>query len=488
MHNRKYNILFAAAEVVPFAKTGGLADVAGSLPKALIDMGHDVRIVMPKYKKVTGETQYVCDFPVQFDWRKETCVVRQAYIDSAADYDAKRVPVYFIDNYHYFDREYLYCYYDEAERFAFFCRAVIDMLPKIGFKPDIIHCNDWHTGPVCMLLNEQYKHEQFYKDIASVYTVHNLEYQGNYPPDTVKLFNLNPGIFTSEKMEFFGTFSFMKAGLLYADIINTVSETYAREIQTQEYGERFDGLLRKRKNDLFGIVNGISYDEFNPMTDSRIFANYSVDDMSGKSVNKAGLQREIGLSERNVPLMGIVSRLTKQKGIDLVIEKIDEIMAYDVQFVILGSGDDYYEEFFKNLQQKYPEKVGTYIGFNEILAQKIYAGCDIFLMPSKFEPCGLGQLISLRYGSVPIVRATGGLEDTIINFDIDTEEGNGFTFKEYSADSFMQALQSAIILYELNPNKWMQLVRKGMGKDFSWHTSAEKYDGIYRLAIEKNKW
>lgn len=486
-NNRKYKVLLVSAEVVPFAKTGGLADVAGSLPQALVSLGHDVRIVMPRYKKISETMRYVTDFPVHFDWRKETCIVRESSIEFNSDGVRERVPVYFVDSYHYFDRDYLYCYYDEAERFAFFCRAVMDMLPRINFQPDIIHCNDWHTGPICMMLKEQYRGMDYFRDIATVYTIHNLQYQGNYPPDTLKLFGMDEEVYTPDKVEFYGTFSFMKAGLVYADVINTVSETYAKQIQTAEYGERFEGLLRTRRDNLYGILNGINYDEFNPNTDSNIYANYSTDDMTNKVKNKTALQNELGLSAGdNVPVVGIVSRLTNQKGLDLIKEELKEIMKNDIQFAVLGSGDEYYEDFFREAKREYPGKIGVYIGFNAELAPRIYAGSDMFLMPSKFEPCGLGQMIALRYGTIPVVRATGGLKDTVHEFDPISGKGNGFTFGEYTGSALVKTLNRAVRLYREQPDAWRLLMRNAMQADFSWHKSAEKYVEIYGKAVEKN--
>ena len=484
--NKKLKILFVSAEVTPYAKTGGLADVAGSLPLALIGKGHDVRIVMPRYKKVVGTLAYETDFPVVMDWRKETCVVRKDAIKFTEKNSNIEVPIYFIDSYQYFEREHMYCYFDEAERFAFFAKAVIDMLPKIDFKPDVIHCNDWQSGPICMLLKEEYKDNIFFKDIATLFTIHNLQYQGNYSIDAIKYFGLNSN-FTLENLEFYGALSFMKAGLNYADIINTVSETYAKEIRTAEYGEKFEGLLTERSEDLYGIINGISYEENNPATDSSIYKNYDVSSIKNKAQNKHKLQKEMGLPKSDVPLVGLISRLVNQKGLDLIGECIHQIMKTDLQLVILGLGDEYYENLFKNLRQKYPDKVGVFIGFNAELAQKIYAGSDMFLMPSKFEPCGLGQLISLRYGTIPIVRETGGLADTIRDYNPLTKEGNGFTFKEYSSNELLKTINRSVDLYKSDKKIWLKLIEDAMNEDFSWNRSAEKYIELYKDAVKKKK-
>ena len=483
---KKLKILLVSAEVAPFAKTGGLADVAGSLPQALIAKGHDVIIVMPRYKKVIEELEYVTDFPVVLDWRKETCIIKKSSINFKVKSIKKDVIVYFVDNYHYFDREHMYCYFDEAERFAFFDKAVLEMLPIIDFKPDVIHCNDWQSGPISMLLKEKYSDKPFYSKISTLYTIHNLQYQGNYPKDTLKYFNLEESYFSPEKLEFYGTISFTKAGLNYVDIINTVSDVYAQEIQTEEYGEKFEGLLKQRSKDLYGVVNGISYHEFDPYTDSRIFKNYDVKTISGKKDNKIELQKEMGLPINNFPVIGLISRLVNQKGLDLIEDAIEEIMKKDMQFILLGAGDEYYESFFKNLKSKYPEKFSAYIGFNTELAQRIYAGSDFFLMPSKFEPCGLGQLISLRYGTIPIVCATGGLADTIKDFDPMSKEGNGFSFQKYSSKELIKTITRAIDFYKNDPKDWLKLVIKAMKEDFSWDRSAEKYIEIYHKAIEKN--
>lgn len=478
-------VLFVSAEVSPFAKTGGLADVAGSLPKALVSMGNDVRVIMPRYKCIKSGMNYLTDFPVQIAGRKETCIVRETEVSFKGSDKTNNMPVYFVDNYNYYDRDGIYCYFDDAERFAFFCKAVLEMLPKISFKPDIIHCNDWHTGPICMLLKEVYKRKSFYNDISTVYTIHNLEYQGNFPKEVIRLFGVGDEVFIPEKVEFYGMFSFMKAGLVYSDVINTVSKMYAEEIQTPQYGEKLDGLLKKRSKDLYGIVNGISYEEFNPSSDTRIFKNYDVDNIDLKKENKKALQQEMGLPVRDVPLISVISRLSWQKGLDLIIEEIDAIMENDVQFVLLGTGDEHYENAFRDIKNKYPDKVGIYIGFNAPLAQRIYAGSDMFLMPSRFEPCGLGQIISLRYGTIPIVRATGGLAETIIDYDLDNKEGNGFSFKEFSSKDMLNAINRALRLYKEESDTWRMLVKRALSLDFSWNRSAGKYMDLYNLAMNK---
>ena len=480
--NKKLKILFVASEVSPHAKTGGLADVAGSLPGDIALMGHDVRVVMPKYKFISSPVRTIHDFPVTIAGRKETALIRE----NMTEVESKTVlPVYFIDNYQYFDRNNLYCYYDEVERFAFFCRAVIEMLPGIGFKPDVIHCNDWQTGPIPVLLRKQYSINPFYRDTATLFTVHNLRYQGNYPKDCLRFLGLTEEYYRPERLEFYGDISFLKAGLVYADILNTVSRTYAKEIQTPEYGERMDGLLRKRAADLYGIVNGIDYDEFDPGGDSCIAHNYDHNSIEIKVKNKHVLQSMMKLPVGGKPVVGLISRLVDQKGLDLLVEIFDKLMAEDVQVIVLGSGDRYYESFFIDMARKYPDRTAVHIGFNAPLAQQIYAGSDMFLMPSRYEPCGLGQLISLRYGTIPIVRETGGLADTVIQYDQSIGQGNGFVFRDYSSQELLDAVRSALDLFRSKSDLWTELVRSAMLRDFSWSASASEYLKLYRIAMRK---
>lgn len=485
MANKKLKILFVSAEMSPFAKTGGLADVAGSLPKALIASGCDVRVVMPKYRSIKGDFEYVTDFPVQIDNWIETCIIRKTDVPMKHNGRGKSLPVYFIDSYRYFDRDGIYGHFDDDERFVFFCKAVLGMLPNIGFKPDVIHCNDWHTGPICLLLREQYSKNGLYSKISTVYTIHNMEYQGNFSSHVVNLLNTDYGVLTSEKAEFYGMFSFMKAGLVYSDIITTVSEVYAREIQTPQYGERLDGLLKKRSADLYGILNGINYEEFNPETDKYIEKIYGVNNYKDKKVNKSALQREVGLHESDSPLIGLISRLSGQKGLNMIIDKIDELLSKDIQFILLGTGDDYYQDQFRRIATNYPGKVFIHLGFNSQLAQKIYAGSDMFLMPSRFEPCGLGQIISLRYGTIPIVRATGGLAETIVDYDFDSENGNGFSFENFSPEEMLNAVDRALKVYNESPEEWNNLVIRALKADFSWNRSAKKYEALYMQAMNK---
>lgn len=485
MNDKKMKILFVSAEMSPFAKTGGLADVAGSLPIALAELGHDIRVVMPKYSLIKGDFEYAADFPVQMDNWVETCVIRKTEVPYKVHGRKKGLPVYFTGSYRYFDREGIYGHFDDADRFIFFCKAVLGMLPHIGFKPDIIHCNDWHTGPLCLLLKEQYSSDEFYSSISTIYTIHNLEYQGNFSSQVIHLLNRGYEVFTSEKTEFYGMFSFMKAGLVYSDIISTVSAVYAREIQTQQYGERLEGLLSKRSKDLYGILNGISYEEFNPETDKAIAKNFGISNFADKKENKSALQKEMGMPLADVPVIGLISRLSGQKGLNLIIEEIDDILRKDIQFVLLGAGDDYYQDQFRRIAAQYPGKIAVHIGFNAHLAPQIYAGCDMFLMPSRFEPCGLGQIISLRYGTIPIVRATGGLAETIVDYNADSEQGNGFSFNNFSSVEMLDAIERALKTYNEEPDKWEKLVVRALETDFSWNRSAKKYEDLYKHAVKK---
>ena len=487
MKEKKLKILFVSAEVSPYAKTGGLADVAGSLPKALSAAGNDVRVVMPRYKSIKSSMNYITDFSVQMDNIKETCIVRGSEMEYKDRDNTKSLPVYFIDSYNYYDRDGIYCHFDDGDRFIFFCKAVLQMLPKINFQPDVIHCNDWHTGPICMFLEEHYRKQSFYANISTIYTIHNLEYQGNFSPDVVKLFNLGYEFFNADKTEFYGQFSFMKAGIVYSDIINTVSEMYAKEIQTPQYGEKLEGLLSRRAHDLFGIVNGISYEQFNPETDEWIVKNYNAASVVDKKENKQAIQKEMGLPLKDVPVIGLISRLSGQKGLNLIIDQIENIIKNDVQFVLLGTGDEYYENEFKSIESRFPDKVAIYAGFNATLAQRIYAGVDMFLMPSRFEPCGLGQIISLRYGTIPVVRATGGLAETVIDYDSDKEKGNGFSFKEFSSEEMLKTIERALMLYNEEPEAWEKLVVKALQLDYSWNKPAQKYMDLYYLAIGKRR-
>lgn len=472
----KIRILIAASEAVPFAKTGGLADVAGTLPKELIALGADVRLVMPKYKsilqKYVERMEYMGYIYVDVGWRHQYCAVMKLVHEG--------LTVYFVDNEYYFNREGLYGHFDEAEQFAFFSRALIEMLPMVGFKPDIIHCNDWQTGVVSVLLKAHHSRDDFFKDIKTVYTIHNLKYQGVFPKEVLgDLLGLGWEYFNMDGLEFYDAVNYMKAGIAYSDIITTVSRTYAEEIKHDLFGEKLNGLIQKRADRLFGIVNGIDYKENDPATDERIFAAFDADNLSGKATNKRMLQQNLGLPQKSdVPIIGIVSRLVDQKGFDLIACVLDEMLQMDIQLIVLGTGEHSYEEIFRKAAAEHPEKVSANIKYDGVLAQRIYAGSDLFLMPSLYEPCGLSQLFSLRYGTVPIVRETGGLNDTIDSYNEFTGEGTGFTFANYNAHDMLYTIRRAISFYR-QKDIWENIVRQGMRKDFSWRKSAEEYMKLY---------
>lgn len=471
-------VLFVASEASPFIKTGGLGDVAGALPKALAQKNADVRVVIPKYKEINWEVRdklrFVKWFNVKVGWREQFCGVWECFHNG--------VTYYVLDNEAYFKRDEVYGFYDDAERFAFFDRAVLDMLRQIDWQPDLIHCNDWQTGMLPVLLKFEYKrNDMFYWKMKCVYSIHNIAFQGVFDPQILpELFGFDMELYNNTCLKFDDGVSYMKGGLYYSDVITTVSNTYACEIQTPEYGQRLDGVLRDRSYALRGITNGIDYDEFNPKTDRFIKKNYSINSIEDKAINKTELQKELGLTvDKNIPMLAMVTRLTSQKGMDLLVNISDKLLQENVQLVILGTGDKHYEEHFKWLDSRYGNKVSANIKFDNGLANKIYAACDMFLMPSLFEPCGLGQLIALRYGSIPIVRETGGLRDTIIAYNEYTGEGNGFSFRNYSSDELYNIIKYALWIYK-DKGKWENLIENAMNSDNSWNRSAQIYLDLYR--------
>ena len=473
-------VLFVAGEAFPFAKTGGLADVVGSLPKYLRKLGIDARVMIPKYSDIPEiykkEAVTIHTMTVPVGWRNQYCGIQEI--------DYQGVPIYFVDNEYYFKRPGLYGYYDEAERYAFFCRAVLDSLPHIDFMPQVIHCHDWHTGMVSALLKTQYRYNPFYKNVKTVFTVHNLKYQGIFPVGILwDLFGLSEEHFNSMELEFYGDVSYIKAGLVYADLISTVSNNYMLEIQTPFYGQRLEGLLsrRSRSHELYGIINGIDYEEYNPVDDPHIFVNYDVDSLDKRSENKTRLQQYLGLPKRDdAPLVAIISRLVSQKGLDLVARVLGEILDLDVQLVVLGTGDLIYENMFRNAAFWFPQKVSANIYFDNTLAHRIYAGSDMILVPSLFEPCGLTQLISMRYGCLPVVRETGGLKDTVRPFNQYTGEGNGFSFANYNAHDMLFTIGMAVHYYK-KQEVWQKIVRQCMTADYSWSASAKEYARMYSI-------
>lgn len=467
----------AASEASPYAKTGGLADVLGSLPSALIGQGADVRVIMPKYgtipENLRGEITHLCHIYVDLGWRHQYCGIEQAQYHG--------VTYYFIDNEFYYKRDSLYGYGDDCERYAFFCKAVLAALPLLDFTPDILHCHDWQAGMIPVLLEAHYHNIEGYEGIATVFTIHNLRYQGIHGIESFKeWFDLEDSYFTNDKIEFYDAASFMKGGLTYSGKLTTVSETYVQEIKNPFYGEHMEGLLSARQSDLYGIVNGIDYEEFNPKKDTFIYQTFSKSNLTGKAVNKAALQRDLKLTvNEDIPMIGLISRLVDQKGLDLIACVLEEILSEEVQLVILGTGDKIYEELFKAASLRYPGKVSANIRFDNGLAHKIYAASDLFLMPSLFEPCGLGQLISLRYGTLPIVRETGGLKDTVVSYQEETKEGNGFSFTNYNAHDMLYTIKRAIDIYHRKTLR-NKLIKTAMSCDYSWQSSAGKYLELYQ--------
>lgn len=467
-------ILFVASEVTPYAKSGGLADVAGSLPKELLKMGYDISIMMPKYKEIKENLEYVTDYPIYMQGQKENCIVRK-YIQNV---DGKELKTYFVDNIKYFDRDGLYCHPDEAERFAFFDKAVVEFIKRD--KPDVVHLNDWQTGPIALLLKEKVKECK----PKIIYTIHNMEYNGRFNRGNIYHLDLDDSYFTMDKLEFYGDMSFSKAGIIYSDIVTTVSKSYAEEIQTEKYGFGYQGILKEKslQGKLIGITNAIDYEEYNPMTDKELYKNFNSKTIELKKENKKMLQKELGLQVKDVPMLAIVSRVVKHKGFDILVESLNEILEQDVQFVALGVGEQHYINRLQYLKEKYPKKVSVNAIFDHELAKKIYAGSDIFLMPSAFEPCGLSQLISFRYGTIPIVRSTGGLRDTVIGYLSNKEEGNGFTFWGNKVTDLISVTNKALDVYK-NKEEWTKLSQKVMELDFSWKNPAKEYAKLYELTF-----
>lgn len=472
-------VLFAAAEAHPFVKTGGLADVIGALPKALKGAGVDVRVILPKYRgipdKFVSQMEHVAALTVPIGWRNQYCGIERIVYDG--------IPVYFIDNEYYFGRDGIYGYMDDGERFSFFNRAVLECLETLDFQPDVLHCHDWHAAVIPMLLQAHYRHNPFYSEIRTVFTIHNLLYQGVFPYSVLgELLGLDDSYFLG--VEYYGNVNFMKAGIVYSDHITTVSPTYSEEIRTAYYGYGLDGLLSSRADSLSGIVNGIDTKIYNPASDPQIYTRYRTN-LAKKAENKIALQQELGLPVAPyIPLVAMVTRLVDSKGLDLLTRVLDELLYYDdIQFVLLGTGDEVYERWFREAQWRYPNKLSSQILFSDALSRKIYAASDLFLMPSKFEPCGIGQLLALRYGSIPVVRETGGLNDTVHAYNEETGEGNGFTFKDYNAHDMMYTLRRAVSFYQ-KPDHWKKVTKNAFAGDYSWNVSAQQYMEIYNRVLE----
>ncbi|MEP7274087.1 MAG: glycogen synthase GlgA, partial [Acidobacteriota bacterium] len=476
-------VILASSEVFPFSKTGGLADVAGALPKALARAGCEISVVTPLYTGMGGSPGDVVarvtahrifdDLLIPFAGGTKYASVWLDHLDGA--------PIYFIENDEYFGRGYIYGYGDfDAERFAFFSRAVIELARRLGAPPDIIHCNDWHTGFIPTYLATVYAGDRFFRRTATLFTIHNLAYQGTFSPGLLPRLGLAPDAL-ERGLEFFGVASALKGGLEFATALSTVSRKYAQEIQTPDFGNRLDGLLRWRRGDLLGILNGVDYTEWNPEIDTHLEAHYSINDLSGKDICKRNILRQFSLPEDiSKPIVAVVSRLTVQKGIDLIAQAIWKILDSGAYFVLLGSGGESYEDYFQHVRDSRPQQVGVYFGYNTALAHRIEAGADMFLMPSSYEPCGLNQMYSLKYGTVPVVRGVGGLDDTISNFERTTRQGNGYKFYEYSVDRLLEKYYEALLTY-YDPEAWRALQRNGMAIDHSWDRAAHDYLNVYHL-------
>ena len=487
---RRLRILFMASEVEPFAKTGGLADVAGALPRALAGLGHDVRVLMPKYRgveAVAGELRPVAPrVRIPLGDREAEGVLLEGREPSG-------VPVYFLAQDHYYDREALYGtsdgdYWDNCERFVFFCRAGLEAVARLGegaaaWRPQIVHANDWQTGLVPVYLRTLYRDHPGLAKVATVFTIHNLAFQGVFWHYDMPMTGLGWDLFTPAGIEFYGKLNFLKGGLVFSDLLTTVSRTYAREIRTSAFGNGLEGVLEERSHDLHGVVNGIDYEVWNPAKDRAIPVPYAADDPEGKAACRESLRAELGLEAGSGPVIGLVTRLTEQKGLDLVLGALPALLAEGCQLALLGSGDAHLEQAFRAAAREHPARIAARIGYEPELARRIYAGSDGFLMPSRYEPCGLGQLIALRYGSAPIVRRTGGLADTVTEFDPARRSGTGFIFDAFAVDALLDAVRRAASAYR-QPALWRALVKNAMTADFSWEASAREYVTLYGKALK----
>ncbi|MGA3105052.1 MAG: glycogen synthase GlgA [Terriglobales bacterium] len=476
------HIAFAASECVPFSKTGGLADVVGALPRALAALGHQVSVYVPRYRqtKLADPQTVVRSITIPFDDKYRFCSVTTAGTSAGVRH-------YFVDYPPYFDRDAIYGtaagdYPDNAERFALFSRAVLEASKILGV-PHVFHCHDWQAALVPVMLRTLYSADPAFREVATVFTIHNMGYQGLFPPDTLPLLMLPWDLLTMSKMEFFGQVNFLKGALVHSDYVTTVSKKYSQEIQTTEYGFGLEGVLRNRAATVTGILNGVDYEEWSPQTDKFTVAKYSAQDLSGKLKCKQDLLHAFGIAnvDAKVPVIGIVSRFAAQKGFDLISQIMDRLAREEMIMVVLGSGDKPYEEMFQRLNRQFPNKIAAKVAFDNAIAHKIEAGADMFLMPSRYEPCGLNQIYSLKYGTVPIVRATGGLDDTIEPWDARTGKGTGFKFTDYTGEALLMTIKQALLDYQ-DPSSWRILMRNGMVRDFSWGASAREYGKVYERA------
>jgi len=488
MKSKKLKIAFAATECVPYAKTGGLADVAGSLPIDLTEFGCEIKVFIPKYSRI-DESMY----GLKYNWNigempiRINDVIRSVHIHQS-NLPNSKIEVYFIDCPHYFYRHRIYTDDpDEDERFTLFSKAIIETLQRLQWVPDVIHCNDWQTGLLPLLIKDNYSWDKMFDNTATLFTIHNIGYQGLFSKSVLTSAEIDGKHFYSGgPVEQNGAVSFMKAGVSFSDLINTVSNTYAHEILTSEYGVGMELALNNRKADLYGVLNGADYNVWNPETDPHLPYHYTINDLSGKYLNKRFLLKHFGIEpDENIPLIGIVSRMVLQKGFDIFTEALNDLMRLDAQWIILGSGEDRFESLFRWLSNEIPSKVGAYIGYNDELSHLIEAGSDMFLMPSRYEPCGLNQIYSLKYGTVPIVRKTGGLADTVKDWDEQNhygfKDGNGFSFYDYSGFALFKSVERAVNTFK-HKNIWKKIQTNGMKADFSWAKSAEKYIELYKMA------
>jgi len=481
-------VLIASPEVFPFVKTGGLADVTGSLPKALNKLGIETRVILPKHKTIDEQR-----FPMTYKNHIFTCPMSQSSIEGEiveSEYDG--ITAYLVEKDEYYYRDYLYStpdgdYLDNAERFIFFSKSILEAIKVTGFVPDVLHCNDWETALAPVFLKTLYKNEPALKTVSTLFTIHNLGYQGIFWHHDMHLLNIGWEYFTPDCLEFFGKINFLKGGIVFSDIINTVSKKYSEEIQTPEFGYGLDGILRTRKNDLFGIINGMDYEDWNPEKDPFLAARYSFENPQNKKICKRVLQETFGLPvNEEMPLLATISRLADQKGFDLIASALEKIILAGTQYIILGTGERRYHDLLTELSRKFPHSFSIKIAYDNQLAHLIEAGADMFLMPSRYEPCGLNQLYSLKYGTIPIVRGVGGLEDTIIDYTQSPDSGTGFKFYEYTDDALLNAIQRALkIFYE--KDIWASLMKRCMQSDFSWERSAKEYIGLYEKAITKHE-
>lgn len=486
-------VLFVSPEMEPIAKVGGLADVVGALPKELKNLGCDVRVVIPLYRHVKESLKRLNINAKGLRKEIAVCLDWLVFKGKIKEIDLNGVPIYLIENDDFFDREHIYStpqgdYADNDLRFGFLSIGALEIAKAINFKPDIIHCHDWQTAlvPISLKWRRHIKDDPFFENLKLVFTIHNIAYQGLLGKEALDRFGLPPYLFMPQGLEFYGKVNLLKGGIIYSDMVTTVSPTYAQEIKTHEYGYGLDGVLRwisQDSNKLVGILNGIDYEAWNPETDKALYINYGIGDISGKLKNKSQLQNDLGLStEEGKPLLGMVSRLAEQKGIDLVVDALPQIFDLGFQLVILGSGDEKYMRMLENARARYRGDLSVVFGFKDEVARRIYAGCDMFLMPSRFEPCGLGQMIALRYGSIPVVRATGGLIDTVRDYTNHKKDGNGFVFHEFSKVGFLNALTRALSVYEKR-EEWGELVSRVMNEDFSWQRSSREYMELYKGLI-----